>query len=119
MADNCRICSAESVLIAGNELAHAKLFPDPAFDNHLIVGTTAHKDLGDVTPPEWQGIGELIGQLTRDASGTAGYEKMYLLAIGDVDKGHFHLHMVPKGSDDPGMGPFIFGADGWNARRKI
>ena len=118
MADNCRICSAETVQVAGNGLAQAKLFPEAAFDNHLIVGTTAHKDLVDVTPEEWQGIGELIGQLTQSASGIADFEKMYLLAIGDVDKGHFHLHMVPKGTNDPGMGPFIFGPEGWNARRK-
>lgn len=118
MTDECRICSAKIVQVAGNGLAHAKLFPEPAFDSHLIVGTTAHKDLGDVTPEEWQGIGELICQLTRDASGMADFEKMYLLAIGDVDKGHFHLHMVPKRTDDPGMGPFIFGPEGWNARRK-
>lgn len=119
MADDCRICSAETVQVAGNGLAHAKLFPEPAFDGHVIIGTTAHKDLVDVTPDEWQAIGELIRQLTRDTSRTAKFEKIYLLAIGDVDKGHFHLHMVPKRNDDPGMGPFIFGRDGWNAQRKI
>ena len=118
MADACRICSAESVRTAGNGLAHAKRFPDPAFDGHLIAATAAHKDLGDVTPDEWQAIGELIGRYTRDAGGNANFEKMYLLAIGDVDKGHFHLHMVPKRTDDPGMGRFIFGPDGWNAQRK-
>ncbi len=118
MADDCRICSAESVQAAANGLAHAKRFPAPAFDGHLVVATTAHKDLVDVTPDEWLAIGELIGQHTRDVSGTDGFEKMYLLAIGDADKGHFHLHMVPKELEDRGMGPFIFGPEGWNANRK-
>ena len=119
MADDCRICRAETVLAAGNGLAQAKLFPEPAFDRHIIVGTTAHKDLADVTPEEWHGIGELITQLARDARGEAEFEKLYLLAIGDVDKGHFHMHLVPKRSSDPGMGPFIFGSEGWNAKRNL
>lgn len=118
MADDCRICGAETVQVAGNGLAQAKLFPEPAFDGHLIVATTAHKDLVDVTPDEWQAIGELIAWHTRAVGGSENFEKMYLLAIGDVDKGHFHLHMVPKQTDDPGLGPFVFGRDGWNARRK-
>ena len=118
MAETCRICSAEIVQVAGNGLAQSKLFPAPAFDGHLIVGTVAHKDLIDVTPEEWQGIGELITQHTREAGDGADFEKMYLLAIGDVDKGHFHIHLVPKEIDDPGMGPSIFGPEGWNARRK-
>lgn len=117
MTDHCRICAAQKVQVAESGLAHALRFPAPAFDNHLIVGTTAHKDLADVTPDEWQAVGELIGRLTREAGGRAGFEKMYLLAIGDVDKGHFHLHLVPKRTNDTGMGPFIFGPEGWNSKR--
>ena len=117
MVEDCRICGAETVRVAGNGLAHAKLFPAPAFDGHLIVATAAHKDLVDVTTDEWQAIGELIGALTREASEATGFEKMYLLAIGDVDKGHFHLHLVPKQTEEPGMGPFIFGPEGWISKR--
>ena len=117
MADDCRICTAEAVQVAESGLARAARFPAPAFDNHLVVGTTAHKDLADVTPDEWHAIGELIGQLAREAGGGPDFEKLYLLAIGDADKGHFHLHLVPKRTADPGLGTFIFGPDGWNAKR--
>ncbi len=117
MADECRICSAQTVQVSENGLAHAKAFPAPAFDGHRIVGTTAHKDLADVTKDEWQAIGELIGRLTRQAGDEAGFEKMYLLAIGDSDKGHFHMHLVPKRTDDPGLGRFIFGSEGWISKR--
>ena len=117
MADECRICGAQTVKVSGNGLAQAKACPAPAFDGHRVVGTTAHKDLVDVTADEWQAIGELVGELTRQAGDGPGFEKMYLLAIGDSDKGHFHMHLVPKRTDDPGLGQFIFGSEGWNAKR--
>lgn len=117
MTDACRICEAEPALAAANGLAEARRFPAPAFDGHLVVATKAHKDLADVTPEEWQGIGEIIGKLSREAGASPDFEKHYLLAIGDADKGHFHLHLVPKRTDEPGLGPFIFGPEGWNAKR--
>ena len=41
-----------------------------------------------------------------------GVSKFYVAAVGDVDL-HFHIHLLPRQPETPGLGPFIFGAEGW------
>ena len=113
MEKNCRICAGSSGNVSSSGLAQTKPFPAPAFDGHKIVATTAHKDLRDVSPEEWQAMGELIGGLAHEIHKTKDVEKVYVLAIGDVDVGHFHVHLVPKMTNDPPLGPHILGPEGW------
>ena len=43
-----------------------------------------------------------------------GVSKFYVAAVGDVDL-HFHIHLLPRKPETPGLGPFIFGAEGWGS----
>ena len=91
-------------------------FRDPFFAGHVVVAPATHTDTIDVDPETWAAIGSLVPGAVEGAS-NASTEKCYLLALGDVDTGHLHFHVVPKQHGDVSLGQYVFGADGWNAAR--
>ena len=80
----------------------------------------AHRDLVETTDAEWLAMGQIARQASRVIrENNPEIEKCYLVSIGDVDLGHLHFHILPKGKEDPSLGPFIFGDEGWlNSQRK-
>ena len=117
-AEDCFICQGRDRAIARSEDGKAVVVPfrDPFFEGHVVVAPAAHTETVDVDPATWAAIGSLMPNAIRGASDETT-EKCYLLALGDVDTGHLHFHVVPKKHGDVSLGQYVFGPDGWNAAR--
>ena len=111
---SCRICDLpDDDVIASTELAIAFFSPQPIADLHLVVAVREHRPtFTELTPAEAEELMALARSVAVAAREDAHLDKFYLAAVGDVDQ-HFHVHLLPKRSDDPPLGPFIFSADGW------
>ena len=115
---DCRLCRAEALEQDPKGLAKLIAFPNPVFEGHQVVMTAAHHERAeDVSPEEWQAVGILIGAMNARLWQEPGFERCYLLAIGDADDHQLHMHVVPRFEGDPPLGPHIFGPDGWIAGR--
>ena len=75
--------------------------------------------LEDVTPDEWRAVGSLVSKFSAETRAETDAERFYLLLIGDVDDHQLHMHLVPRYSVDPALGPHVFGPEGWNAERSV
>lgn len=119
MVDNnqtCFICEAidEPGDTSPDSLAVAVPFRAPQFPGHMVVAPVAHRDLEDVTDSEWVAIGQAARrESVLSRAQDPDIEKCYLVAIGDVDRGHLHFHVLPKHKSGPSLGPFVFGELGW------
>ena len=109
---DCFLCRGLDDAVARSDDGRAVVMPfrDPFFE--------AHQDAAFVDPETWAAIGTLVPGAIERAEAAPGVEKCYLLALGDVDKGHLHFHVVPKGHRDVSLGKYVFGPDGWNAHRQ-
>ena len=117
---DCRLCAAPTLATDETGLARIVAFPTPQFDGHAVVMTTAHKGrLEDVTPEEWRAVGWLVSKFAAETRAATDVERFYLLLIGDVDDHQLHMHLVPRYSADPALGPHVFGPEGWNAGRSV
>jgi diadenosine tetraphosphate (Ap4A) HIT family hydrolase len=113
MAKECIFCDPkpESLLFSGTD--GKVLVGDPVRPGHVMVGTTEHApDLHDVAPEQAAGVMRLASHAARVIVGVTGATKTYVVAIGEVDR-HFHVHLLPRWDNDPAMGPYIFGQNGW------
>ena len=112
----CFICEALDAPGAGAQDGQAVAIPfrAPQFPGHTVVAPAAHHDLEDVTDAEWVAIGEAVRRTSASSRAQdPEIEKCYLVAIGDVDRGHLHFHVLPQRKSDPSLGPFVFGESGW------
>ncbi len=112
----CFICETLNAPGAASvdSLAVAVPFREPQFPGHTVVAPMAHRDLEDVTNAEWVAIGKAARRMSaRSRARDPEVEKCYLVAIGDVDRGHLHFHVLPKHKTGPSLGPFVFGEKGW------
>ena len=75
--------------------------------------------LEDVTPEEWRAVGTLVSKFAAETRAAIDAERFYLLLIGDVDDHQLHMHLVPRYAGEPPLGPYVFGAEGWNAGRSF
>lgn len=110
----CRICGLPpSERIAENDSAFAFFVQEPARAGHMAVAVREHRPLlVDARPAEAAAVLRLARALAAVATPVIGAEKFYLAAVADVDR-HFHLHLLPKRSEDPRLGPFLFSPTGW------
>ncbi|MDJ0523526.1 MAG: hypothetical protein QNJ90_15765 [Planctomycetota bacterium] len=117
-ADECFICQGLDRAVARSEDGRAVVMPfrDPFFEGHVVVAPATHTDTIDVDPATWSAMGTLIPDAIRGAS-DEDTAKCYLLALGDVDTGHLHFHVVPKKNGDVSLGQYVFGPEGWNVSR--
>ena len=117
-ADDCFICQGREGAVARSQDGRALVVPfrDPYFEGHVVVAPAAHTDTPDVDPETWAAIGSLMPGAIEHSSDEKT-EKCYLLALGDVDTGHLHFHVVPKRDGDVSLGQYDFGPNGWNAAR--
>ena len=118
--DDCFICqtSAKDRTTSLDNLAVAVPFRNPAFPGHVVVATTAHRDVDDTVDAEWAAIGQVTRQVTATMRDNhPEIEKCYLVAIGDVDRGPLHFHVLPKRKGDLSLGPFVFGELGWMSKK--
>ena len=112
MAD-CIFCN-----VAGDALVYSGadgfvILDDPVRPGHVLVGTRSHKEtLSDLSTSDAEAVMRLANRVAKAIVKELGAEKVYVTAIGDKDK-HFHVHLLPKMSGDPDLGPHIFGAEGW------
>lgn len=118
---DCFICrTRESIgTTSPNGGAVVVPFRNPSFPGHSVVAPMAHRDLEQTTDAEWLAMGQLARETSRTMrEDNPDIDKCYLVSIGDVDRGHLHFHILPKGKQDPPLGPFIFGDSGWLAARR-
>ncbi|MEO8217263.1 MAG: HIT family protein [Acidobacteriota bacterium] len=110
----CRICEIPNDdVIASTELAKAFFSPEPIADLHLVIAVREHRPtFTELTPGEAEELMALARSVAVAAREDAHLDKFYLAAVGDIDQ-HFHIHLLPKRSDDPPLGRYIFSAEGW------
>ncbi len=110
----CTICDwPDDDLLATDERAKAFFVRSPARSGHIAVAVRAHRPtLADLEPDEAAAVLRLARRVAVAAAPLLGIEKFYLAAVGDVDP-HFHIHLLPKKSDEARLGPFLFSAAGW------
>jgi len=113
----CMFCNPDPALVIGqHRSAFALVFSEPIRPGHITVGVRAHKPfLQDITPEEAADVLSYANQLSRRLVEEYSAEKIYVFAVGDASE-HFHLHLVPKSSSDPRLGPFLFGDSGWASK---
>lgn len=111
---SCRICELRPAdVVAENDSAFAFFVREPARAGHMAVAVRAHRPLlTDLKPGEASAVLRLTRALAAIASPVLGAEKFYLAAVADVDR-HFHIHLLPKRTEDPRLGPFLFSPNGW------
>jgi len=112
--ESCTICDwPEEEIFASSAEAKAFFVRQPARPGHIAVATRAHRPrLHDASASEAGAVLSLARDVAAAAAPVLGIEKFYLAAVGDVDP-HFHVHLLPKGADDPKLGAFLFSAAGW------
>ena len=118
---DCFICqmNARERTTSPDNLAVAVPFRNPCFPGHVVVAPAAHRDVDDTIDAEWAAIGQVARQVTgKMRENNPEIEKCYLVAIGDVDRGHLHFHVLPKRKDDLSLGPFVFGESGWISKKR-
>jgi len=86
---------------------------DPVRAGHVLVGAREHGDcLHEISAEAAGDLLSLASDVARVICQKTNAQKVYVAAIGDKDK-HFHVHLVPRYPDDPGLGPYVFGSSGW------
>jgi diadenosine tetraphosphate (Ap4A) HIT family hydrolase len=91
----------------------AMVYPKPTKVGHVVVAVRSHEPyLHNVAEEEASAMFGLANRIAKLIVDVTKAEKVYVLAIGDVDK-HFHVHLIPKLTQNPSMGPYIFGQNGW------
>lgn len=112
---NCPICTFDPRFVIREEgpVAACLYPPDAVRPGHVLVYPKAHREgLSALTSEEAQALMSLACRLSAAVEAETGAVKCYPLAIGDVNA-HFHLHLLPKLREDPSIGPFIMGPQGW------
>jgi diadenosine tetraphosphate (Ap4A) HIT family hydrolase len=114
----CTICDwPDDEILTRDVLAKAFFVRSPARPGHIAVAVSAHRaTLVDLEPDEAAAVLRLARDVAAAASPILGIEKFYLAAVGDVDP-HFHVHLLPKRSDDHRLGPYLFSAAGWQGHQ--
>jgi diadenosine tetraphosphate (Ap4A) HIT family hydrolase len=114
MENSCIFCNfQEKYIIAESEYAFATYFPRAIKKGHFVVAIKEH--LPTFTDLSIEQAGDLIQlalRLAKKAEVLLRADKYYLVAIGDKDF-HFHVHLLPKLSNDTPMGKHIMLDEGW------
>lgn len=113
MTEKCVFLDApdEAVIYRGDD--GMIILDDPIRPGHVLVGINTHvPNISDADPAEVGAMMQLATKAAKIIEDTLGFEKCYVVAVGDKDK-HFHVHLLPKNKEDPGMGPSIFSGAGW------
>lgn len=113
MTDPCIFCDPAPGAVVFSNADGIVLLDDPIRDGHVLVGVPTHTpNLHDSNPQEVAAMMRLAAACSQVIVERLGAEKTYVVAIGDKDK-HFHVHLLPRFSDDPPIGPHIFSGTGW------
>jgi diadenosine tetraphosphate (Ap4A) HIT family hydrolase len=114
----CNICLIPEADIIARTAFSKAFFPTSSIAAaHIVVAVREHRPyLHDLTDGEAADLSVLARRIAAAARVPAGVEKFYSAAIGDVDL-HYHLHLLPREPNTQGLGPFIFGPQGWAGQR--
>ena len=113
MAEGCIFCNIKEGALVYRDDDGIVIFDDPVRAGHVLVGARAHAtNLHELTSDDAAGLFRLANRVAKHVVSLTGASKVYLAAIGDKDK-HFHLHLIPKADNDPNLGPYVFGTNGW------
>ncbi len=113
MAERCIFCDVASEALVYRGKDGIVIVDDPVRPGHVLVGARAHgESLSDISAEDAGAMMALANRAARAIVEQTGAEKVYVAAIGDKDR-HFHVHLLPKMSGDPNLGPHIFGPNGW------
>lgn len=111
--DLCIICNPDPANLILKEERGVVLLDDPVRVGHVLVGASEHIDGLHALPAKAAADTlALAAEMAATIVENTGAEKVYVVAVGDKDK-HFHVHLVPRYPQDAGLGPFVFGANGW------
>jgi diadenosine tetraphosphate (Ap4A) HIT family hydrolase len=113
MTDHCIFCNPKDDALIYRNDDGIVIVDDPVRPGHVLVGSRSHHEsLHDISPDDAAALMRLANHVAKSVVILTGAIKVYVAAIGDKDK-HFHVHLLPKMKDDPNLGPYIFGANGW------
>lgn len=113
MTDQCIFCNLKEGALVYRDQNGIVILDDPVRPGHVLVGARVHaENLHDLSAEEAAAVLRLANRAAKSIISLTGAAKVYIAAIGDKDK-HFHVHLLPKFKDDPNLGPYVFGANGW------
>jgi diadenosine tetraphosphate (Ap4A) HIT family hydrolase len=110
----CRICEIPQDALIAQSAGCKAFFPsEPIAGAHVVVAVREHLPLlHDLTDEQAAEVMVTARRIAAAIHGLTGVMKFYAASIGDVDL-HFHLHLLPRQAQTSGLGPFIFGKEGW------
>jgi ADP-ribose pyrophosphatase YjhB (NUDIX family)/diadenosine tetraphosphate (Ap4A) HIT family hydrolase len=102
----CPLCNATALVYADDDVI-AILEPRPIARGHLVVAPRTHRaDIASLVPYEAGFLGRATSKLSAALQRAMGCERVYLAAVGEEVR-HAHVHLIPRGVDDPrGFGRF-------------
>jgi diadenosine tetraphosphate (Ap4A) HIT family hydrolase len=113
MSEECIFCDPKADALIFRDADGIVIIDDPIRTGHVLVGSRTHAEsFHDISSEDAAALMRLANRVARSVVEITGASKVYVAAIGDKDK-HFHVHLLPKFPNDPNLGPFIFGANGW------
>lgn len=113
MNNQCIFCNVNKDVLVHKDDDGIVILDDPVRPGHVLVGSRVHgESLHDLSEADAAAVLRLANRVSKLIISLTGAQKVYVAAIGDKDK-HFHVHLVPKMKDDPNLGPYVFGANGW------
>lgn len=80
---------------------HVTLFPKRHVEKYIEL---EHHEICDLF--------QLVHKISSVIHSLFEVEKLYMLSIGDKSN-HFHIHLIPRLTQEKKMGPYIFGELGW------
>lgn len=112
MSDNIFLQATPEDTIYNGKLGYI-ILDAPLRPGHVLVAIKSEvKDLHEANPNELSDMIKLAQMTSSAIVEELGCEKTYMVAIGDKDP-HYHVHLLPRFSSDPSLGPGVFGSDGW------
>ena len=113
MSDQCIFCDVKDKDLLYQDHNGIVILDDPVRPGHILVGAKVHAEsLHDLSGEEAASLLRLANRVAKNIVGLTGAAKVYVAAIGDKDK-HFHVHLLPKFTEEPNLGPYVFGPNGW------
>lgn len=96
----CVLCEATTLVYEDADVI-ALLEPEPLARGHLVVATRVHRaDLASLAPTEAGAMGRAVTRFAAAVQRAVGCERVYVAAVGEQVR-HAHVHLIPRGVDDP------------------
>ena len=114
MDSNCGFCNYDKqYLLEETELSIAMSFPTVLKVGHFVIASK--KQCSTFLELEEEQIYDMLclsQKIGKKVKKIIGCERFYIASICD-NGNHFHIHFIPKMTEDPKLGGYLFTDQGW------